>query len=62
MSIKHWFKEAPKLKKAMPILSFPSISLLGIGSRIVVSIFFQQVDDAPNAQTGAQGRDEYAEG
>jgi len=39
MNMKNWFLELPTLhaKKAMPVLSFPSISLLGIGVRELIS-------------------------
>ena len=31
---------------------------MSIGTRIVIAVTFQQVDDAPHAETGTQGNDE----
>ena len=40
------------------IIIFTSLLTMSIGTRVVVAVTFQQVDDAPHAETGTEGDNE----
>ena len=40
------------------ILFFASLLTMSIGTRVVVAVTFQQVDDTPHAETGTEGDNE----